>query len=76
VVLASLGFLGLCFPPPTDARAILHNAVYLASALVMLAGAALLGLWAILAVRSRRERRRRGFEVIEVKDSKSSSIAP
>jgi protein-S-isoprenylcysteine O-methyltransferase Ste14 len=79
VVLALLGFFGVWFPPPTHARAILHNVVYLASALVMLAGAALLTLWAILAARSnwrsRRERSRRGFAVLDPKNPKSDTIS-
>jgi hypothetical protein len=64
VVLTSLGFFGLCFPPPTHGRHVLHEDVYFASALVMLAGVALLALWALLALRARRDRRRRGFDVL------------
>jgi hypothetical protein len=76
VVLTSLGLFGLCFPPPTHAQAILHNRVYLASALLMLVGAVFLALWAILAARSRRERSRRGFPVVPAERPKNDTIFP
>ena len=47
-----------------------------ASALITLLGATLLAIWAILAARARRERRRRGFEVVHSQNSPNGTIFP
>jgi hypothetical protein len=75
VVCVLCGLVGLFSSPPTHHRAIFDDRIYLASGIVMLAGIALLALWAILATRSawrnRRERNRRGFEVLSSQHDKS-----